>query len=167
MFFRALARSARPLAARVAPFARGYASDATPAAGKLLVNFVVPHQSILKNFTATQVNLVSADGDMGILADHVPTIAQLAPGVIEVFGADKPQKFFVSGGFAIINPDSTLNINAVEAYTLEDVDFESARRALDESNRKASSTTLSETDKAEAKIEIEVLEALVAAAQHK
>lgn len=29
--------------------------------------------------------------------------------------------FLVSGGFAIINPDSTLNINAVEAAAIDEI----------------------------------------------
>ncbi|KAJ3079545.1 delta subunit of the central stalk of mitochondrial F1F0 ATP synthase, atp16, partial [Quaeritorhiza haematococci] len=68
---------------------------------------------------------MSSDGDMGILADHVPTVAQLKPGVVEIFVPnEKSQRFFVSGGFAVINPDSTLNINAVEAFTLDQLDFD-------------------------------------------
>jgi F-type H+-transporting ATPase subunit delta len=50
-------------------------------------------QVILKNAVATQINLSSTDGDMGILANHVPTVAQLLPGVIEVMG-EKPLKYF-------------------------------------------------------------------------
>jgi hypothetical protein len=43
-------------------------------------------------------------GDMGVVADHVPTIAQLRPGVVIVHQADMTdmKKFFVSGGFAIV-----------------------------------------------------------------
>jgi F-type H+-transporting ATPase subunit delta len=41
------------------------------------------------------VNLNSSDGSMGILADHVPTMAQLKPGVIDIFGQDdKNTKLF-------------------------------------------------------------------------
>jgi hypothetical protein len=42
-----------------------------------------------------QVNLSATSGDMGILANHVPTIQQLKPGVVEVVSdANKKQKFF-------------------------------------------------------------------------
>ncbi|TPX32366.1 hypothetical protein SmJEL517_g04517 [Synchytrium microbalum] len=140
------------------------APTTAPAAGKLLLNFAVPHTTLLKNVEITQVNITSSEGDMGILADHVPMIAQLAPGIVEIFqGADKTKKFFVSGGFAIINPDSTMNINAVEAVPLEQVDFDAARRGADEATRKASASGASEIEKAAAKAELEVFEALVAA----
>jgi F-type H+-transporting ATPase subunit delta len=71
-----------------------------------------------------QVNVSTTDGDMGILVGHVPTIAQLKPSVISLVSAEGTDKYFVSGGFAAINPDSTLNINAVEAVPLKDLDFE-------------------------------------------
>jgi hypothetical protein len=32
-----------------------------------------------------QVNLSAETGDMGVLANHVPTIEQLKPGLVEVF----------------------------------------------------------------------------------
>ena len=42
-----------------------------------------------------RVDIPSTDGDMGILANHVPTIQQLKPGVIEITGADgKSTKYF-------------------------------------------------------------------------
>ena len=56
-------------------------------------------QVIVKNQAATQINLSSTDGDMGILANHVPTVAQLIPGVIEILG-DKPAKYF--GAFTVL-----------------------------------------------------------------
>ncbi|KAJ3189497.1 delta subunit of the central stalk of mitochondrial F1F0 ATP synthase, atp16 [Gaertneriomyces sp. JEL0708] len=156
-----LGYAARRAVTPVARCARTYATEAAASgAGKLRLNFVVPHQSLLKNYEATQVNLSSSEGDMGILAEHVPTIAQLKAGIIEVFSAtEKPQRFFASGGFAIINPDSTLNINAVEAVPVEDIDVDAARRALEEASRRAA------TGDVTAKIEVEVFESMVAAAQ--
>ncbi|KAI8810488.1 F1 complex, delta/epsilon subunit of ATPase [Cladochytrium replicatum] len=162
----AVVRSSSLILSRV-PFARSrlYATEAAASKGKLLINFVLPHQTILKSHEATQVNITSTDGEMGILADHVPTIAELVPGLVEIFG-DKPQKYFVSGGFAVINPDSTLNINAAEAFPLDQIDFDAAKRQLEEANRKVSSAT-TEADRAAAKIEIQVYEALSYAALKK
>ncbi|KAI8593355.1 delta subunit of the central stalk of mitochondrial F1F0 ATP synthase, atp16 [Geranomyces variabilis] len=156
--FRHAIRAARPLARTSA--VRAYATEAS--ANRLRVNLVVPHQAYLKQVEATQVNLSSTEGDMGILAEHVPTVAQLKPGVIEIFSAtEKPQKFFASGGFAIINPDSTLNINAVEAFALEDIDGEAVRRAIDDATRRTN--TGSEEERVIAKIELETYEAIAAA----
>lgn len=131
--------------------------------GKLVLNFSVPHQLLVNKATVKQVNLSSTDGDMGILADHVPTIARLKPGVVEVFpedGSSKTEKYFVTGGFAVMNDKSTLNINAVEAVPLDQVDFSSVPKALEEASRRAATASLSEVDQATAGIELEIYEAL-------
>lgn len=39
----------------------------------------------MKDQMVGQVNVSSTDGDLGILAGHVPVILQLRPGVLEVF----------------------------------------------------------------------------------
>ncbi|RKP05498.1 ATP-synthase delta-subunit [Thamnocephalis sphaerospora] len=147
----------RPAAARV--FARTYASEAAPASGRLLLNFLLPHEVILESQTVQQVNIASTSGDMGILADHVPTIQQLRPGVLEIVKAEGTQKWFVSGGFAIVNPDSSLNINAVEAFKLSDFSPEAIRENLAAAQR-AVSAGGSEQEINLAKAEVEVLEAL-------
>lgn len=61
----------------------------------------------------------------------------------------------VSGGFAVVQPNSQLSINAVEAFALEEFSAEAARAQLAESQRVATGNG-SEADVAEAKIEVEV-----------
>ena len=48
-------------------------------------------------------------GAMVILSKHIPTIAQLKPGVVHVTKEDgsDADKFFVSGGYAFMHPDNT------------------------------------------------------------
>jgi F-type H+-transporting ATPase subunit delta len=65
----------------------------------------------------------------------------------------------VSGGFATVQPGNLLSINAVEAYTLEDFAPEAIRSGLAEAQKVANGGG-SEEEVAEAKIELEVLEAL-------
>lgn len=69
--------------------------------------------------------------------------------------------WLVSGGFATVNPDSSLNINAVEAFELSQFSPEAVKAGLAEAQRLAASG--SEEEKAAAKIEVEVYEALSAA----
>jgi F-type H+-transporting ATPase subunit delta len=49
---------------------------------------------ICEKETVNMVNIASTSGDMGILADHVPTIQQLRPGILEVIKAEGTQKWF-------------------------------------------------------------------------
>jgi F-type H+-transporting ATPase subunit delta len=61
----------------------------------------------------------------------------------------------VSGGFAVVQPDSVLSINAVEGYPIEDFSEEAVRSQIAEAQKVASGSG-SEQDIAEAKIELEV-----------
>jgi F-type H+-transporting ATPase subunit delta len=61
----------------------------------------------------------------------------------------------VSGGFAVVQPDSNLSINAVEGYPLEDFSEEAVKSQISEAQKIANGSG-SEQDIAEAKIELEV-----------
>lgn len=61
----------------------------------------------------------------------------------------------MSGGFAVVQPDSVLSINAVEGYALEDFSSEAVNSQIQEAQKIASGGG-SEQDIAEAKIELEV-----------
>lgn len=66
----------------------------------------------------------------------------------------------MSGGFAVVQPNSSLSINAIEAYPLEDFSAEAVRNQLAEAQKVASGSG-SEQDIAEAKIELEASHAPV------
>lgn len=70
------------------------------------------------------------------------------------FGSLQGRVIAVSGGFAVVQPNSALSINAVEAYPLEDFSAESVRNQLAEAQKIANGSG-SEQDIAEAKIEVE------------
>ncbi|KAL9088044.1 MAG: hypothetical protein Q9165_006385 [Trypethelium subeluteriae] len=110
-----------------------------------------------------QVNIPAESGEMGVLANHVPSIEQLKPGLVEVIEeAGGSKQFFLSGGFAVVQPGSQLSINAVEGFPLEDFNADAVRSQIAEAQKIASGSG-SEQDKAEANIELEVLESLQAA----
>ncbi|KAL3419612.1 ATP synthase delta mitochondrial [Phlyctema vagabunda] len=139
---------------------RGYA-EAVP--DKIKLSLALPHQSIYKSQDVVQVNIPAESGEMGVLANHVASIEQLKPGLVEVIEeAGGSKQFFLSGGFAIVQPNSQLSINAVEGFPLSDFSIENVRAQLAESQKIAGGSG-SEADIAEAKIEIEVLESLQAA----
>lgn len=61
----------------------------------------------------------------------------------------------MSGGFAVVQPNSVLSVNAVEGYPLEDFSADAVRSQIAEAQKVASGSG-SEQDIAEAKIELEV-----------
>ncbi|KAG6853229.1 hypothetical protein C0991_005856 [Blastosporella zonata] len=135
---------------------RGYAE----VSEKLKLSLVLPHQTIFNSTDVVQVNIAAEAGDMGILANHVPSIEALRPGVVEVIettGASK--KWFTSSGFATVHPNNKLTINVVEAAPLENFSIEAVRTNLAEALKVASGNG-SEADKTEARIEADVYEAL-------
>ncbi|RHZ50475.1 hypothetical protein Glove_498g23 [Diversispora epigaea] len=141
---------------------RHYAAE-TSASNNLKLSFALPHQTIYKSIEVQQVNISASSGDMGILANHVPSIEQLKPGIIEITeNPNSTKKYFVSGGFAVMNNNSSLDINAVEAFPLNDFSIENIRTNLAEAQRIVASN-MSEEEKNIARVEIDVYEALQSA----
>jgi F-type H+-transporting ATPase subunit delta len=66
----------------------------------------------------------------------------------------------VSGGFATVQPNSSMSINAPEGYPLEDFSADAIRAQIAEAQKIANGGG-SEQDVAEAKIELEVSVALI------
>ncbi|CAB4255262.1 similar to Saccharomyces cerevisiae YDL004W ATP16 Delta subunit of the central stalk of mitochondrial F1F0 ATP synthase [Maudiozyma barnettii] len=129
----------------------------------LKLQFSLPHETLYSGVKVNQVNLPAQSGKMGILANHVPTIEQLSPGVVEILeeNSNTAKKYFISGGFATVQPNSVLSITAAEAFPLESFSPEHIRTLLTEAKGK-----LADSDAvvaAEAAITVEVLEQLEAA----
>ena len=97
----ALRTAVRPIARQstAALSRRGYAEVAD---GKLALSLVLPHQSLFSAQGVVQVNIPAATGDMGILANHVPSVEALRPGVVEVIedAGQASKKWF--GEFGVI-----------------------------------------------------------------
>ncbi|EQL03146.1 ATPase, F1 complex, delta/epsilon subunit [Ophiocordyceps sinensis CO18] len=146
---------ARPVAMRAFAQRRTYAEA-------IKLSLSLPHQSIYKSQDVVQVNIPAESGEMGVLANHVPAIEQLKPGVVEVVEESGGAKqFFLAGGFATVQPGSAMSINATEGYPLEDFSAEAIRSQIAEAQKIAGGGG-SEQDIAEARIELEVLETLAA-----
>jgi F-type H+-transporting ATPase subunit delta len=77
-----------------------------------------------------QVVLPGVEGYFGVKANHVPYIAQLKPGVVELHDGTEVSKYFISGGFAFVHANSVTDICAVEAATLDTFDPAAVKQAL-------------------------------------
>ena len=61
----------------------------------LVGNSTICLQTLFASTDVVQVNIAAATGDMGILANHVPSIEPLRPGVVEVIeSGSNSQKWF-------------------------------------------------------------------------
>ncbi len=88
-------------------------------ADKISFDLVSPEQLLLSE-EAEMVTIPGAEGDMGVMAGHMPLITTLRPGVISVSGGpDANQRFIVLGGFAEVN-QTKVTVLAEEAIPAAD-----------------------------------------------
>uniref|UniRef100_A0A8B9E4W5 ATP synthase F(1) complex subunit delta, mitochondrial n=1 Tax=Anser cygnoides TaxID=8845 RepID=A0A8B9E4W5_ANSCY len=120
------ARRLLRLAALPPPRARSYAEPAAgPAA--MAFTFASPTQVFYNGAAVKQVDVPTLTGSFGILAAHVPTLQVLKPGVVTVYGEDgTATKYFVSSGSVTVNADSTVQVLAEEAVTMDMLDLAAA-----------------------------------------
>ncbi|KAI8466982.1 MAG: ATP synthase [Monoraphidium minutum] len=93
------------------------------------VNFYTPNGKVAEG-KIDQAVLPGVEGYFGVKANHVPIIAQLKPGLVELHDGADVKKFFVSGGFAFVHPNSITDICAVEAAPLDQFDAAAVKVAL-------------------------------------
>eukprot|EP00878_Enallax_costatus_P001247 GHUV01001391.1.p1 GENE.GHUV01001391.1~~GHUV01001391.1.p1 ORF type:complete len:202 (+),score=58.21 GHUV01001391.1:170-775(+) len=93
------------------------------------VNFYTPH-GVVAQAKLEQVLLPGVEGYFGVKANHVPIIAQLKPGVVELHDGSDITKYFVSGGFAFVHPNSATDVCVLEAATLDQFDTTAVKQAL-------------------------------------
>lgn len=73
------------------------AKEAAGVPDKLQFNFFVPHDTLHKDDKVDLVLMPAVTGDFGVMPGHVPTVAQLRPGVVTIHKElDKEvEKYFV------------------------------------------------------------------------
>merc|ERR1711997_1424606 len=131
------------------------------AMSEMAFTFAAPNGVHYKDASVKQVDVPSFSGSFGILSDHVPALAVLAPGVVTVYEDDgAAKKFFVSSGSITINEDSSVQILAEEAHSVDAIDANEAKAALSEAQASAASAS-TDVAKAEAQIAVEVAEQVV------
>ncbi|XP_030948591.1 ATP synthase subunit delta', mitochondrial-like [Quercus lobata] len=137
---------------------------ATPSSipSKITVNFVLPYASELSAKEVDMVIIPATTGQMGVLPGHVPTIAELKPGILSVHEGNDVTKYFLSSGFAFIHANSVADVIAVEAVPVDHIDPSLVQKGLTDFTQKLSSAT-TELDKAEAQIGVDIHSALNAA----
>ena len=76
---------------------------------KVTLNFSLPHETIYTGAEVAQVIIPGSEGEYGVTANHVPYVSQLKAGVLQIIhedGSSEPEKYFVSGGFALTHGTS-------------------------------------------------------------
>ena len=89
---------------------------------------LVSPENLIFNDEVGMIIVPGKDGDFGVLPGHSKVMSSLRPGRVMVYGEDKDllKAFFVSGGFAEVNPEKCIvlaesvdEINTIEKTTIE------------------------------------------------
>ena len=74
--------------------------------------------------------LPGLEGYFGVKANHLPYVAQLKPGMVELHSGTDIRKWFVSGGFAFIHANSVTDVCVLEAAQLDQIDPAAVKSAM-------------------------------------
>jgi F-type H+-transporting ATPase subunit epsilon len=105
--------------------------DTTSTTAGLRCIVVTPEETVLET-TADFIALPLYDGEMGVAANHSPTIGRLGYGELRIRNGSETTRHYVDGGFVQIadNLVSVLTNRAIEA---DSIDAEAAAEQLQES----------------------------------
>ena len=146
-------------------FAPIYFKNNYSTANNLTLTVSSPTFTVCDQKAVREVTVPGTDGIFTILANHVPSIAELTPGTVIITDNEgKSENFFISGGFCIVNRDSTCSITTVECVPVDRLDPSLVKKGLDDFER-AVSTATSDTQKAEAEIGVLTFKAMSFAVQ--
>eukprot|EP00934_Nitzschia_sp_Nitz4_P003552 Nitzschia sp. Nitz4//scaffold3_size479765//343087//343593//NITZ4_000143-RA/size479765-processed-gene-1.479-mRNA-1//1//CDS//3329550887//3542//frame0 len=143
---------------------RAAMSTEAEAATSVTLNFSVPYDTIYSDASVYQVIVPGVEGEYGISAGHVPYVAQLKPGVLQILheegaGAES-EKYFVPGGYALTHADSVTEIVCPEAVKLDDLDSAAVQSQYDAAKSAFGSAAAGSVEQAEAQIDMEVNRAM-------
>ncbi|KAG9486274.1 ATP synthase subunit delta, mitochondrial [Eleutherodactylus coqui] len=142
---------------------RCYAEAAPAGSPAMSFTFASPSQVFYSDAIVKQVDVPTTTGMFGILANHVPTLQVLRPGLVSVLSEDGTiTKYFVSSGSVTVNADSSVQLLAEEAVTLDMLDASIAKSNLEKAVSALQSAG-DEVAKAEAQINVEACETIVKA----
>lgn len=88
---------------------------------------LVSPERILASETAKMVVVPASEGDIGVLAHHIPLLTSLRPGVVTITGEGGEEKrIFLSGGFVDVGVEqcTVLAEDAVNVADLKQADVE-------------------------------------------
>jgi len=149
-------------AALAAPKIARRAMSSEALSASMTLNFNLPHESIYSGAKVSQVIVPGAAGEYGVTADHVPVVAQLKPGILQIIheGSGEPEKYFVAGGFSLTHPNSVTDISCPEAVKIDDIDSAAVQKNFEAAKAAFSAAEGGSVAQAEAQIEIEVNRAM-------
>ena len=103
-------------------------------AKEFTLSVVAPDREVVAE-KVTSVVAPGTSGYFGVMADHLPLVAGLKPGLLEYLDANSQRNFvYVGGGFVEIR-DNRMTVLADEAARAKDIDLSRAESDLEDARR--------------------------------
>ena len=120
---------------------------------KISFDLVSPENLIFNDEVGTII-VPGKDGDLGVLPGHTQVMSSLRPGRVMVYSEDKNlvKSFFVSGGFAEINPEKCI-VLAESVVELNSLDKSSIEKEIEKLGSNEDKESLEQLSIAKAKLE--------------
>jgi F-type H+-transporting ATPase subunit epsilon len=131
---------------------------------KLQFELVSPEQKIISEDIAMVV-IPGTEGDFGVLAGHMPLVATVRTGVVEIYRTDKTkcdERIFIAGGFADVS-GTGCSLLAEQAINVNDIDKANIQKQISDIQSHLSTTQ----DSAEQKVfhkKLDILNAMLQSA---
>ena len=111
------------------------------------VSVVTQVKKILEQ-EAGYLRLRTSEGDIGILPNHAPFVAELSMGKMEIESPNKDRRdiYFLSGGFLEIS-DNQATVIADEIFPIEEIDIESEQTQVEELKKELEKLEIDEEKK--------------------
>ena len=111
------------------------------------VSIVTQVKKILEQ-EAGYLRLRTSEGDIGILPNHAPLVAELSMGKMEIESPNKDRRniYFLSGGFLEIS-NNQVTIIADEILPIEEIDIENEQTQVEELKKELEKLEIDEEKK--------------------
>ena len=106
-------------------------------ADKITFDLVSPERLLL-SAAADMISLPGTEGDMGVMAGHMPLVSTLRPGIVTVTGGEDGGNFFVGGGFVEISAEKC-TVLAEDAVSLDELNTEKLNAMIAEADKESQS----------------------------
>ena len=118
------------------------------------VSVVTQVKKILEQ-EAGYLRLRTSEGDIGILPNHAPFVAELSMGKMEIESPNKDRRdiYFLSGGFLEIS-NNMATIITDEIFALDEIDVEAENNLIEELKKDLEKAEAQEKEKIQKRIKI-------------
>lgn len=118
----------------------------------LRLEVVTPSHRVLEG-RASEVRIPGVLGELGVLPGHTPLLTSLGTGEIKWTEGAGEGRLVVQGGFAEVQPDA-VTVLATIAETVDEIDVEAARAALEAAEAALKTASAEEFDELDASLRL-------------